>query len=82
LAELGVQCPKCESYYLNQIRLEDIKLPEQFPYLIKTSHGLSGEGTYIIKNANDLNYCLGELGSPGSRVKTVYKDTKCYSING
>jgi hypothetical protein len=29
--------------------------------LIKTSHGLSGEGTYIIKSASDLNYCLEEL---------------------
>lgn len=29
--------------------------------MIKTSHGLSGEGTYIIRSASDLNYCLEEL---------------------
>lgn len=61
LAELGVQCPKYKSYNLHQTRLEDIQLPEQFPYLIKTSHGLSGEGTYIIRSASDLNYCFQEL---------------------
>ncbi|MEH2232725.1 MAG: carbamoylphosphate synthase large subunit [Nostoc sp.] len=60
LAELGVQCPKYESYNLHEVNLEDIHLP-QFPYLIKTSHGLSGEGTYIIKSLNDLNYCLEEI---------------------
>jgi hypothetical protein len=61
LADSGVQCPKYNSYNLHDVNLEDIKLPEQFPYLIKTSHGLSGEGTYIIRNASDLNYCLEEL---------------------
>ncbi|AFZ20179.1 ATP-grasp domain-containing protein [Allocoleopsis franciscana] len=61
LNELGVQCPNYKSYNLHKISLEEIKLPEQFPYLIKTSHGLSGEGTYIIRNASDLNYCLEEL---------------------
>lgn len=60
LASLGVQCPKYESYNLHAKSLEDIELP-QFPYLIKTSHGLSGEGTYIIKSASDLNYCLEEV---------------------
>lgn len=61
LAALGVQCPKYSSYNLHTFRLEEIELPEQFPYLIKTSHGLSGEGTYIIRSASDLNYCFGEL---------------------
>ena len=61
LADLGVPCPKFETYNLQQVSLEDIQLPEQFPYLIKTSHGLSGEGTYIIKSTSDLNYCLEEL---------------------
>ncbi|MDZ8094170.1 MAG: ATP-grasp domain-containing protein [Nostoc sp. DedQUE04] len=60
LAELGVQCPKYESYNLHQVNIEDIQLP-QYPYLIKTSHGLSGEGTYIIKSPSDLNYCLEEI---------------------
>ncbi|GAA6615937.1 ATP-grasp domain-containing protein [Scytonema sp. NUACC26] len=61
LAHLGVQCPKYESYNLHDVNIEDIKLPEQFPYLIKTSHGLSGEGTYIIRSTSDLNYCFEEL---------------------
>jgi hypothetical protein len=61
LAELGVQCPSYSSYNLHTFRLEDIQLPEQFPYLIKTSHGLSGEGTYIIRSTGDLNYCFEEL---------------------
>lgn len=60
LASLGVQCPKYESYNLHTTSLDDIDLP-QFPYLIKTSHGLSGEGTYIIKSSSDLNYCLEEI---------------------
>jgi ATP-grasp domain len=60
LNQLGVQCPKYESYNLHQVNLEDIQLP-QFPYLIKTSHGLSGEGTYIIKSPSDLNYCFEEI---------------------
>jgi len=60
LAELGVQCPKYESYNLHKVNIEDIQLP-QFPYLIKTSHGLSGEGTYIIKSTSDLNYCFEEI---------------------
>lgn len=60
LSELGVQCPKYSSYNLHTQSLEDIELP-QFPYLIKTSHGLSGEGTYIIKSVSDVNYCFEEI---------------------
>ncbi len=61
LSELGVQHPNYQSYSLRQVKLDDIPLPSQFPYLIKTSHGLSGEGTYIIRSISDLNYCLEEL---------------------
>ncbi|MBU7582945.1 MAG: ATP-grasp domain-containing protein [Nostoc sp. TH1S01] len=61
LAELGVPHPKYEIYHIHQVSLKDIPLPEQFPYLIKTSHGLSGEGTYIINNESELNYCFEEL---------------------
>lgn len=61
LGELGIPCPRYQTYHLDQIDLDDIPLPPEFPYLIKTSHGLSGEGTYIIRNASDLNYCLEEL---------------------
>jgi hypothetical protein len=61
LSELGIPCPTYQTYQLNQINLDEIRLPQQFPYLIKTSHGLSGEGTYIIHSHTDLNYCLEEL---------------------
>lgn len=61
LADLGVPCPAYRTYHLDQASLDQIQLPPQFPYLIKTSHGLSGEGTYIIRNHSDLNYCLEEL---------------------
>lgn len=61
LAKLGVPYPTYQTYDLNQVELNQIPLPSQFPYLIKTSHGLSGEGTYIIRNPSDLNYCLEEL---------------------
>ena len=61
LADLGMPCPKYQSYNLHTCNLDEIKLPEQFPYLIKTSHGLSGEGTYIIKSASHLNYSLEEI---------------------
>ncbi|MBD1842240.1 ATP-grasp domain-containing protein [Cyanobacteria bacterium FACHB-63] len=61
LSKLGVPCPNYQTYQLKQTRLDEIQLPEQFPYLIKTSHGLSGEGTYIIRSLSDLHYCLEEL---------------------
>jgi hypothetical protein len=61
LSKLGVRCPAYQTYHLDQVNLDQIQLPQQFPYLIKTSHGLSGEGTYIIRNRGDLNYCLEEL---------------------
>lgn len=61
LAALGVSCPNYQTYHLHETNLEQVPLPAQFPYLIKTSHGLSGEGTYIIKNKSDLNYCLEEI---------------------
>jgi ATP-grasp domain len=61
LSELGVLCPEYQTYQLDQVNLDQIQFPSQFPYLIKTSHGLSGEGTYIIRSQSDLNYCLTEL---------------------
>lgn len=61
LADLGVPCPTYQTYHLDQVSLDHIPLPSQYPYLIKTSHGLSGEGTYIIRSASDLNYCRNEL---------------------
>uniref|UniRef100_B8HK07 ATP-grasp domain-containing protein n=1 Tax=Cyanothece sp. (strain PCC 7425 / ATCC 29141) TaxID=395961 RepID=B8HK07_CYAP4 len=61
LSELGVNCPRYQSYDLDRVRLEQIQFPQQFPYLVKTSHGLSGEGTYILRRPADLEYCLAEL---------------------
>ena len=61
LSELGVPCPIYQTYHLDRVSLDEIELPPEFPYLIKTSHGLSGEGTYIIRSHSDLNYCLEEL---------------------
>jgi hypothetical protein len=61
LADIAPSVPPYRSYHLRQTPLEQVPLPQQFPYLVKTSHGLSGEGTYIIKNENDLRYCLQEL---------------------
>lgn len=61
LAQLGVPCPIYQTYDLDQVNLDQIQLPSKYPYLIKTSHGLSGEGTYIIRSSSDLNYCLEEL---------------------
>lgn len=61
LGKLGISCPRYQTYHLTETPLEEIALPSEFPYLIKTSHGLSGEGTYIIRSQSDLNYCLEEL---------------------
>ncbi|MCD8486404.1 MAG: ATP-grasp domain-containing protein [Desertifilum sp.] len=61
LADAGAQCPQYSTYNLHETALTEIPLPEQFPYLIKTSHGLSGEGTYIINNPSELNYCFEEI---------------------
>jgi hypothetical protein len=61
LADIGVLTPSYEIYDLTKLKLEEVKIPEKFPYLIKTTHGLSGEGTYIIKEQSDLDYCWREL---------------------
>ncbi|MGK7933581.1 MAG: ATP-grasp domain-containing protein [Microcystaceae cyanobacterium] len=61
LADIGIETPSYQIHDLTKINLEEVKLPEAFPYLIKTTHGLSGEGTYIIKEKSDLDYCWREL---------------------
>jgi hypothetical protein len=62
LAKAGVRSPLYKNYNLDETPLDDIPLPANFPYLIKVSHGLSGEGTYIIKNSSDLDYTWREIG--------------------
>lgn len=61
LAETGVKAPKYEIYDVNQTPIDEIKITHNYPYLVKVSHGLSGEGTYIIKSASDLDYCIREI---------------------
>ena len=61
LADIAPSVPAYHAYDLRNTPIERVPLPQQFPFLVKTSHGLSGEGTYIIKNEKDLQYCLGEL---------------------
>lgn len=61
LADMGVHYPKYKIFKFGEVGLEDIEVRYDFPYLIKTSHGLSGEGTYIIRNEKDLEYCLSEV---------------------
>jgi hypothetical protein len=61
LAEMGVHYPRYHTYHLSETPLDDVEVPDEFPYLIKTAHGLSGEGTYIIKDENDFKYCFKQL---------------------
>lgn len=61
LKETQANCPEYDIYDLTETPLTEIKFPKQYPYLVKTSHGLSGEGTYIIKTDSALEYCLREI---------------------
>jgi hypothetical protein len=61
LAEMNINAPSYRTYDLRETPLEDIDLPDHFPYLIKATHGLSGEGTYIIRRIHDLEFCFREL---------------------
>ncbi len=61
LEKIGILTPPYQTYDLQKVNLDDVKIPDEFPYLIKTTHGLSGEGTYIIKDKSDLDYCWREL---------------------
>jgi hypothetical protein len=63
LADMGFPSPAYRTYYSDKLRAGDVQLPPDFPYLVKTSHGLSGEGTYIVKNESDLNHCRREIRS-------------------
>ncbi len=61
LADMGVHYPHYKVFDFSEVGLDDVEVRYDFPYLIKASHGLSGEGTYIIRNEKDLEYCLSEL---------------------
>jgi len=57
-------CPRVPPYRVVDLRdtpLPQVCFPDGFPYAVKTSHGLSGEGTYIIRNPADLAHCLSEI---------------------
>lgn len=61
LAEMGVHYPKFVPYDLHKVTLREVKAPESFPFLVKVSHGLAGEGTYIIRDEEDLDFCRIDL---------------------
>lgn len=63
LAEQCHSVPDYDIYDLREVSVEAIGFSSvyHYPYLVKTSHGLSGEGTYIIKNDEDLSFCMEEL---------------------
>jgi hypothetical protein len=61
LAEMDINAPRYTTYDLRSTPLEEIDLPNSYPYLIKTTHGLSGEGTYIIRRIHDVEFCFREL---------------------
>ena len=61
LAEMDINVPPYKVYDLRTTPLEDVDLPNHYPYLIKTTHGLSGEGTYIIRRIHDVEFCFREL---------------------
>lgn len=63
LAEMGVHYPHYKVFDLLAVRPEDVELQAEYPYLIKTSHGLSGEGTYIIREEGDLDLARREISA-------------------
>lgn len=57
-------CPFVPDYKVIDLRrtpLDRRRFPYRYPFAVKTSHGLSGEGTYIIRNDGEMAGCLGEL---------------------
>ncbi len=63
LTEASSQSPHYTSVNLHETSVEKVEYPSEYPYVVKTTHGLSGEGTYLIKHRDDLYYCFQEVGS-------------------
>ena len=61
LADMGVHYPYYKVFDFREVGPEDVELQAAYPYLIKTSHGLAGEGTYIIRNEKSLDFCRKEV---------------------
>lgn len=61
LAEMGVHYPKFIHYDLTELDISQVKVPDEYPFLVKVSHGLAGEGTYIIRNQEDLDFCSMDI---------------------
>ena len=61
LDKMGFPCPKHTAWYFSKTDPKDVDLPKEFPYAVKTSHGLSGEGTYLIHSQEDLENCRKEF---------------------
>ncbi|MFW6240629.1 MAG: carbamoylphosphate synthase large subunit [Thermodesulfobacteriota bacterium] len=61
---LSELCPFVPDYKVIDLRrtpLDRRGFPRRYPFAVKTSHGLSGEGTYIIQNDGEMAACLTEL---------------------
>jgi hypothetical protein len=54
LLEMGIPTPETKVVSIPQTGINTIKWPLPIPFVIKTTHGLSGDGTYIIKTPKDL----------------------------
>lgn len=61
LNKVAALVPNYKEYHFSETHPNDVDLPKIFPFVIKTSHGLSGEGTYIIRNQTDLENCRKEF---------------------
>lgn len=61
LADMGVHYPNFTHYDMNEVDISQVKTPDEYPFLVKVSHGLAGEGTYIIRNKEDLDYCAVDI---------------------